>query len=449
MKLFVDMVMKTVQRYLVNYSFKARCSFLMRRSISSAFFYPIKKSIMKFYITIVFLLFLFSCLNKQERPSRYTEEQIASLQLDSTKILYPKTDSTTKINLNPFLQSQSFGFGELIKEIKLVPLETNANSLLDAIINVLVTDSSIYVHDKFKDGGLVIFDRSGNFIKRIPNGRGPGELNRLYDIAFDEENNELVAYQHSFLLFFNASGEFIRQERLPFGFYNFTITPKGYIFKSLAGQGDDHLGPFKKYTLFVTNKNFKLKSAGLPSPIDDDQLIGFRYLYNNININITQTCTDTIYQYNPNTNQLIEKYVLDYRQKKLPKHYFTGSWDEFKNAIEQNDYFFFIGEFLETKSHQVFYLQNWHKNIKPVIYRNIKSRNLKGGTNADFNLTEIPPIAFPRWTSGEYFISAYFYFNRFIALNNSNLCRAAVFCDAALVSPTSVHRSFHDKICIP
>lgn len=362
---------------------------------------------MKFYIAIVFLGLILSCISNPEKSSRYTKEQIASLQLDSAKILKPETDSVTEINLNPFLKKQSFGFGELIKEIKLVPLETNTNSLLDAIINVLVTDSSIYVHDKFKGGGLVIFDRSGNFIKRIPNGRGPGELNRLYDIAFDEENNELVVYQHSFLLFFTPSGEFIRQERLPFGFYNFTIIPQGYIFKTLSGQGDDHLGPFKNHTLFVTNKKFRLKSVGLPSPTDHDQLIGFRYLYNNINIIITQTCTDTIFQYNNETNKLKTKYILDYSQKKLPNHYYKRSWDDFKNAIEENNFFFFIGEFLVTKSHQALFLQNWHKNIKPVIYRDIKSGNLKGGTNADFNLTEIPPIAFPRWTSGEYFISAY------------------------------------------
>ena len=86
--------------------------------------------------------------------------------------------------------------------MKLIPLETTDESLLDDFRKVVITPSHIYVHDDFKGGGIVIFDKEGNFIKRISNGRGPGELVRLYDIDFDEKNNELVVYQHSFLLFF-------------------------------------------------------------------------------------------------------------------------------------------------------------------------------------------------------------------------------------------------------
>ena len=50
----------------------------------------------------------------------------------------------------------------------------------------------IYIHDDLKGGGIAIFDKEGNFIKRISNGKDPGELVRLYDIDFDENNNELV-----------------------------------------------------------------------------------------------------------------------------------------------------------------------------------------------------------------------------------------------------------------
>ena len=70
--------------------------------------------------------------------------------------------------------------------MKLILLETTDESLLDAIYKVIVTKSNIYIHDRLKGGGIAIFDNNGNFIKRISNGRGPGELVRLYDIDFDE-----------------------------------------------------------------------------------------------------------------------------------------------------------------------------------------------------------------------------------------------------------------------
>ena len=56
--------------------------------------------------------------------------------------------------------------------------------------------------DRFKGGGIIIFDHKGNFLKRISSGQGPGELNRLYDIDYNEEDSTLIAYQHSSFLFF-------------------------------------------------------------------------------------------------------------------------------------------------------------------------------------------------------------------------------------------------------
>jgi hypothetical protein len=380
---------------------------------------------MKKYIILVLAIFYFGCAGQQQSTgnSRYTKEQVAALHLDSTTILNAVTDSVTKINLNPFLKEQDFDFGSLVEEVKLVLLETTDESLLDDIYKVLVTDSHIYIHDSYKRGGIVVFDRNGKFIRRIPNGGGPGELSRLYDIAFDPESNELVVYQHSFLLFFTAEGQYIRKMRSPFAFYNFTVIPNGYVFKKNSSQENIHLELLNDYELYITDKNFKLQSVSLLAYPEGDVLVGHHYLYNNNNtIKVTQGYNDTIYQYIQETNCFKAVYILDYSKKKISELYLKGSYNDFKNAILQNDYYFYIGEYFETESHHAFKLNNWHINSEPIIFRDKKTGNMTGGTGRIYDPNEIPPsVGFPIATSGDYFISTYYPHDQDSLIFNSSI----------------------------
>lgn len=132
-------------------------------------------------------------------------------------------------------------------------------------------------------------------------------------------------------------------------------------------------------------------------------------MYKNNSIHVTQRFTDTIYDYISETNQLKAKYILDYNKKKIPESYLrAATQSEFRNSVSQNDYFFFLGKYNHNGSHNIFYLNNRHKGLQTIVYRDDKSGNLRGGTNADYNINEIPPIAFPRTAAGEYFVSIYY-----------------------------------------
>jgi hypothetical protein len=235
-------------------------------------------------------------------------------------------------------------------------------------------------------------------------GQGPGDIARLYDISFDEENNELVAYMHSFLMFFTPSGEFIRKERLPFGFYNFTVIPDGYIVKTCGRQGNDHLQNLQDYTLFVTDKKFKLKFAEMYEKPCELNYGGRNFIYSNKSrIYITQDFTDTVYWYEHETSRLKALYALDYR-KKIPKRYLEGSFKEFEDAIKQNDYYFYIGEYMDALSHHAFRFNNWHTGAA-IVFRDKKSGNMSGGTGMRYS--KIPPVLsrFPVASTGDYFVT--------------------------------------------
>ncbi|WP_172918397.1 6-bladed beta-propeller, partial [Capnocytophaga canis] len=115
---------------------------------------------MKQICFLVCVLLFNSCQNTPEK-TRYTQEQIASLQLEETKILTPKMDSIKKIDLNPFLGKKHFEFGNLVSDVKIIPLETNNKSLIGGIYKIITTEEYIYIMDKFKGRNLIIFVRSG------------------------------------------------------------------------------------------------------------------------------------------------------------------------------------------------------------------------------------------------------------------------------------------------
>ncbi|WP_042345502.1 6-bladed beta-propeller, partial [Capnocytophaga canis] len=147
---------------------------------------------MKNITYIGYLSFLLLSCQSSNVIGRYSEEQVVLLELENTKIITPKTETIKKIDLNPFLGKKQFEFGNLVNEVKIIPLETNNESLVDGIYKIITTEEYIYIMDNFKDGGILIFDRNGKFIKRFSHGQGPGELSRLYDIDYDFKNDELV-----------------------------------------------------------------------------------------------------------------------------------------------------------------------------------------------------------------------------------------------------------------
>ncbi|WP_172918398.1 6-bladed beta-propeller [Capnocytophaga canis] len=363
---------------------------------------------MKNITYIGYLSFLLLSCQSSNVIGRYSEEQVVLLELENTKIITPKTETIKKIDLNPFLGKKQFEFGNLVNEVKIIPLETNNKSLIDGIYKIITTEEYIYIMDNFKDGGILIFDRNGKFIKRFSHGQGPGELSRLYDIDYDFKNDELVAYQHSFLLFFDKVGNFLRQKRLPLGFNNLVVTDDGYIFKTLSKRGDPHLEDKRDYTLLLASKNFKLNFVALPERKKIKALSAYTYLYKNGDlISLTGQMTDTIYKYNSKTNELTSEFVLNY-DKKVPRKYLYGeTFETFTKATRNNDYYFNIGEYFETFSQNVFFLHNNYTELKTVVYRDKKTGNMVGGNNANLKPKEIPPIAFPKAVYKDYFVSTY------------------------------------------
>ena len=314
------------------------------------------------------------------------------LQLADTKVLIAETSQAQHLNLNPFLvKDKEFDFGALLKEINFVPLETTAQSRLGQIRKVVTTAEHIYIMDDLDEWGIAIFTRQGKFVKRIPNGKKPEQLYRLYDIDFNTQTNELIAYKHSFLLIFDKEGNFLRFKYLPIGFLNMAATPDGYVLKSLVGQ-NINLGDKSNYRLQFINKDLKLNAVALPDK-ESKAFSAKSYLYRVADlVKITAEISDTIYQYNPRDNKLAAEFILDYHHK-LPRSYIYGKdFSVFENAIRNHNYNYCIGDYIEITHHNVFFISNKTANV--VVYRDKHSGNMVGGGIAQ-SKQGLPFLAFP------------------------------------------------------
>ena len=363
---------------------------------------------MKKIINSLFVLFLVACQTGRMTGSLYVEEEIAALQLDDTQIITPETSQTKHLNLNPFLgEEKKFDFGSVLKSVRLVPLETTNKSLLDNIRKIITTDEYIYILDEYKGCSVIIFTKDGKFVKRLSHGQGPGELQRLYDIDYDFQNNELVAYQHSFFLFFDKHGNYLRRQKLPIGFHSLAVTPKGYVMKAITGQGDIQMEDKQNYRLLFTEKNFKLNSVALPEHKKIRALSTYTYLYKVGDlVKITSEISDTIYQYNYKNNKLSAEFILDY-DKKLPRKYIYGdTFDLFEKAIYNNDYYYCLGDYLETYNQNAFFVRNDFKNYLNIVYRDKKTGNMIGGSIARSE-KGMAFIVFPVATFGNEFVSTF------------------------------------------
>ena len=94
-----------------------------------------------------------------------------------------------------------------------------------------------------------------------------------------------------------------------------------------------------KYTVYITDKKFRIKNAYLQNIPINANYGGYSYLYfNSGNIQITGNFNDTIYHYT--SEGLSAVYAIDYSSKKLPKHALDLKRKAFYSFLCSNDYYY-------------------------------------------------------------------------------------------------------------
>lgn len=338
---------------------------------------------------------------------RYTSEQVASMELDKTKGIERDSGAVINIDLNEGMDNDCLEMTDLIDTVVFIPLETNEESLIGRMEQVFVTEGYVYVQTGFGKGSeLFVFDIEGNFVNKIRQGQGPGEVYRIYDVAYDRYKKQIVLYDHPYLAIYDEKGDFVERKRLPFGFFSFEVTEKGYVFKTDGDhRTNGHMGELSKQSLLVTDKDFKVQYAALPHLYSS--FFGTQtYLHDNgETLMLTECMNDTVYEIVD--NKLKPRYRLDYSDHKI-----TANLEREPNAVlsdvEKEDAYMYDGSYYETSTHQMFYLYNLSCGMYTYYLRDKASHQMQSGHRLSISLEVILPTYFPIGSTTEYFISSHF-----------------------------------------
>jgi hypothetical protein len=211
------------------------------RTIFSKYDSFIKKTNMKYLLTLFALLIVISCANKK------SIEDLSQIVLDIDNI------ATKEV------------FTEYFEIKSIVPIETKNDFLISNIkkviydqdnIIILTTNSCIFVVDSHTGNAKLAIDRKGN---------GPGESKLIRDITFDPVlHNIIVMNDYNKLLFFNLKGDFLYEELLKKDYENI-VYDNGNVIMYNHGEG------YSCYPYFIDIYNLQNKTMiheGLDTKID-------------------------------------------------------------------------------------------------------------------------------------------------------------------------------------
>jgi hypothetical protein len=355
---------------------------------------------MKIILIIGFvLLIVVSCVTTESVSSRFSPEQIEHAAMSNVSRLRPDERELTKIDMGDLVGNNDFEMEDVLDTMLFIPLETKKESLMGQIDRVVFTNDRIFVSD-FEDQ-LLIFDIKGKYINKLKNGNGPGEIVRPYAFDFDERTQRLIVQQTWGFIFYDKNGEYIEDERHPIIDLDFVSTREGYMFFDFTYQ-NRHLEPNGNSALIITDKSFKIKAKGIntvPETLSRSVVHRTSFFFKlSDSYLISQMYNDTIYEVND--NYFKAKYVIDFNNKM----HITSKSDI--NEVYNSSKFYYMGSVLETEGEYQMFWFRCNKIGQCIVYRNMKTGEMIGGTGVLGDWTAYPACLFgTRAIYKDYFVS--------------------------------------------
>jgi hypothetical protein len=352
-------------------------------------------------VIFVFLIFLYSgCTGQQGKESlRFSQEQVEQLGLGDIKLLNIIERNSIVLDFNNFLSEKEIKSSEFIDSIKFIPLETNKESLIAEINKLICTEDRFFIFDSDIGKNVLIFSKDGKFINKISKGGGPEEIFNPEDIAVDEKRKNLIVYNKTGLSFFDFNGKFIKRVRLPFYFKNFRVIPNGYLFVTVAQNWNVHLDELSNMQILISDTTFRIISAGFPFHYPKENSFGIADYTNSFdnNVNFSFKFSDKIFQFE-DTLSVKKRYQLDFKKKQFPEKYTIElSYSEILKVLKQNNYYYYMGDFVECATHEYFAIYNDFnkKTYQTLIFRDKSTGEFIGGNQVLIDTGSIPLFNFP------------------------------------------------------
>jgi len=164
-------------------------------------------------------------------------------------------EEIVRININVDNFKSSGNLSDFLEVVKLIPLETSQESLIDEVDKVVQFRENIYVFD-LKSQKLLLFNLKGKFLGQIgQRGKGPGEYIEIHDFQVDTINELIYLLDFRKIHIFSTKGKWIRTENTEFMALALCKSANNeFVF--YGGGRDDRI--------YKTNSDFKVINSFFP-----------------------------------------------------------------------------------------------------------------------------------------------------------------------------------------
>jgi hypothetical protein len=271
----------------------------------------------------------------------------------------------------------------LIQEYRIIPLETNDESLIANIDHLLVHNNKFYIHDR-KGKSLLVFDGNGKYLFKINKyGRGPGEYSQFLDSKIDK-NGDILILGWLKVLKYDQNGNFLNSRDYKHlrtkknGFSPLRFTPlkdEGCYFWT----GDIGLGQMANNdhkALKRVNADGEMISKDI---LMDRAIVGYsnRFYKNTSDGYFMQAFqgNDTIYSISE--QGAIPTYFVDFGENRIPPSYlpkkFDGMGKVYYDMHNNTDYCTSIHNIIESKDYIYFMFRSRNKMFEALYLKKNKS----------------------------------------------------------------------------
>ncbi|MCQ2974601.1 MAG: 6-bladed beta-propeller [Bacteroidales bacterium] len=324
---------------------------------------------MKKYLFFIILIFAFSC-GKYPNPRAYlkTINPDSVMKVSGT---LEKDCEVEQIFVPNFPSKEKFlgTIDNVFDSLFVIKLETNDNSIIGNLDQVLIVNDTIYIRDWTKTKNICLFDMQGHFINNIGKvGNGPYEYVSPTDMyvtddavfVFDEWQHKIIKYKHDGTPIFDKKISFICNQIFPL--------PNGeFLFRGIDSQ-NYHLKDVLDHQFWLCDTSMIIRKIGLYRKNDE-----FVHFWNN---NIFLRNKNEAYYYNDISDTL---YFIDCYGNFLPKFYFNFPRNHSKECLRNSEKF--NNEYISLVSYgfveDILLYTLLENNHQIYIFENLKTKSIK------------------------------------------------------------------------
>ena len=292
---------------------------------------------------------------------------------------------------------------EFLEDIRYIPLETTAASIIGDIRNIIIENEKIYVLT-YNDI-ITIFDINGKYLNTLNRiGRGPEEYLNISDFAINSRGN-IVMSSYEEVLEYDANLKLVgkitpgKNANTDAGLWDFTLLEDGlfasnimygdtdpkYVMQDLIIYDDDSLSVIRSYN--SSRQMFIPEVKGFVMFLYD------RYIYKN-SLNIYKPGNDTIFNIDYKNDYLkTARYIMNYGKYRLSEQMYIDTYEDYPEGsklislltLHETDNYLFVSLNLRALAHEPF-----ERKTSTGSYKNTNAYAIYNKKNREFFLLNQP-----------------------------------------------------------